>query len=428
MVFGLALQVTHLGLRNTSILLSDISDGVDFVNSFRKPGPVYVPANQTVTLIYSTTVAMSFEVGALRTFINQGELSASFVTGPAWGGVTSGVLVYRPGEPNPGGNVFATWAGVYAASSAIQGQHVIQIDDTLVSPATVPAGTYDLYDVILAGSLSKFNATGTLAVLEFEDGASVTNLTQITDFLDVVSASTSPVLSAPTTPGFHGLVIRTGVELSSNTGVPFIDIPAGSVFIVAMDLASTLSTDALSISGGAGAVYAGEATTVLGDAIVGASGLMIFVIEKFTLGVETAQAGFAGTITGLLTLQPQSNLLFSAGTIVAPGASYLYPGGTNPAGASPASLVPQGIPITSDGYIGVCRVWHQTPAAPNPITYDVLVNGIPVRSISSDASFSTSSTTSGNIIRVYSGDVIDVAATTAGAITPTDIRFVVGIV
>lgn len=79
--YGLCVQLTHLGLSRSSLHLSDISDGVDVLNSFRKAGPVYVPYLATVTLVYSGSVAIAFESGSIRTFIGLGHLSASFVLG-----------------------------------------------------------------------------------------------------------------------------------------------------------------------------------------------------------------------------------------------------------------------------------------------------------------------------------------------------------
>ena len=120
--------------------------------------------------------------------------------------------------------------------------------------------------------------------------------------------------------------------------------------------------------------------------------------------------------------------MYSAGSIVAPGASFLYPGGTNPAGASVAAAVGQDLMMLRNGYLAGATVVHQIPGAPNPITYDILVNGIPVFSVPSDASFPTTFGTSGAFTRLFTGDIITVSATTAGASTPTEARFLMQIV
>jgi hypothetical protein len=82
---GLAIKVTHLGLTTESLLLSDIFDGTDGPDhNRRKPGAVYVPANSSVELAYTDSVAHSFESGTIRGLISQGYVSARFVLGDAF--------------------------------------------------------------------------------------------------------------------------------------------------------------------------------------------------------------------------------------------------------------------------------------------------------------------------------------------------------
>jgi len=83
MTEGLAIQVTHLGLRAGPIILSDVYDGTDGPPGYQKAGPVYVPENGSATLIYTTSVAKSFESGSIRGFIGTGDISATFVYGTA---------------------------------------------------------------------------------------------------------------------------------------------------------------------------------------------------------------------------------------------------------------------------------------------------------------------------------------------------------
>jgi hypothetical protein len=83
-VEGICLRVTHTEVHSDSVPLYDIDDGVDALGVFRKAGPIYVPFGQTVELVYTSSVAKSFEIGALRTFIEQGLLTAEFVYGSSW--------------------------------------------------------------------------------------------------------------------------------------------------------------------------------------------------------------------------------------------------------------------------------------------------------------------------------------------------------
>lgn len=92
---GLCLELTHTGLSASSLPLSDVVDGMEPDTSYRKPGPVSIPVGATVQLVYSSSVAVSFETGAIRQFIERGHLTAQFVFGtdflatlPAGGSVT----------------------------------------------------------------------------------------------------------------------------------------------------------------------------------------------------------------------------------------------------------------------------------------------------------------------------------------------------
>lgn len=82
--YGLLLRVTHTGKAGDSVHISDIRDGVDLLASFRKAGPVYVPTpakGGQALLVYSGDVAVSFETGGIRKFIEGGYLLAEFVIG-----------------------------------------------------------------------------------------------------------------------------------------------------------------------------------------------------------------------------------------------------------------------------------------------------------------------------------------------------------
>jgi len=79
--YGLLIEVTHTGKAGISVFLSDIDDAVSDLDSFRKPGPIYVPINGTVKIVYTQNAATSFEVGAIRQFVNNGYLTARFCIG-----------------------------------------------------------------------------------------------------------------------------------------------------------------------------------------------------------------------------------------------------------------------------------------------------------------------------------------------------------
>lgn len=98
-----------------------------------------------------------------------GEDGSAGPPGPAGGG---GDLIYRPGGTTTG-NVFATWTGVMAKRVTIDGPVRIVIDDSIITPAPIDAGIWDLtHNTALIGSngfQNEFNGTP-LTALNVEDG------------------------------------------------------------------------------------------------------------------------------------------------------------------------------------------------------------------------------------------------------------------
>lgn len=90
MGYGLLLRVTHTGKSGDSVHVSDIRDGVDVLGGafgFRKAGPVYIPhpsKGGVALLVYAGDVAVSFETGGIRQFIQGGYLTAVFEAGSAF--------------------------------------------------------------------------------------------------------------------------------------------------------------------------------------------------------------------------------------------------------------------------------------------------------------------------------------------------------
>lgn len=80
---GLYIRVTHAGASTGAILLNDVNSG--FIRSsaarVRRPGPVYVPASDSVELVLDSTVLLSYESGAIRQFVDAGELTVSLIGG-----------------------------------------------------------------------------------------------------------------------------------------------------------------------------------------------------------------------------------------------------------------------------------------------------------------------------------------------------------
>lgn len=83
MSIGITVLITHSGLTSSSILLNDVFASVEGPAGFRKAGPVYVPVGGSIELVYTESVARSFEFGAIRSFVTTGHVTTSMGFGTA---------------------------------------------------------------------------------------------------------------------------------------------------------------------------------------------------------------------------------------------------------------------------------------------------------------------------------------------------------
>jgi hypothetical protein len=203
-------------------------------------------------------------------------------------GVTPGTtgtrnFVFRPGETKPAGNVFNNFHLLYPYLLEAQGPKLLQIDDSIVSPAVIPAGTYDLDNVALMGNLEKVNGTQ----LQLANGVVFTNFGEIRDTLFITSVSTAPVhimtnndlliawrgATISSAPGAAPLFkVPAGVSTTvvglqggvfgATPGNHLFDIDAGAAVTMILDFAAGLSNDVLSGAGVASVVVTSQSAFI----------------------------------------------------------------------------------------------------------------------------------------------------------------------
>lgn len=135
-------------------------------------------------------------------------------------------FVFRPGG-TAGANVYTTWSTVMAARAQVQGLAWILVDDSIVSPAPITAGTWNLDNTILQGIGGEPTE---FAQLELEQGAHWTFGFLQVQYLEIQSVSTLPVTTIAA-----GVVLFFSNQVSMNLSpnvVPFFDVANGAVFAV----------------------------------------------------------------------------------------------------------------------------------------------------------------------------------------------------
>ena len=146
---------------------------------------------------------------------------------------TQYVFVFRPGGTTSA-NVYATWGPLVAAANGVQGQKVIEFDDSL-SPCVIPVGTWNMTDCIWESSTAG-NATVTIP-----QGVTFTRLRYISDGVNVVFTGTTAPVADMT--GLDSFILNTGATITTSGAGPFFSLtdPTGTATI-AMVFANSLIT------------------------------------------------------------------------------------------------------------------------------------------------------------------------------------------
>lgn len=225
--------------------------------------------------------------------VDVGAINDSTPGGGGGTGSGSNCLIFRPGSGLVGPVVFGTWAGLVAqlavlrAANNASGCYVISFDDSIVTPAVVPAGAYDMTGV-------EWHADNNRTVFaDVADGATFTGLrtfrnglvvegqslvtpavsdlanndTIVVDraFIDVVAGG-APFFSGSALVGgdFVSMIMIDGASIGTNPagGRPVIDFPIAGTFLF-ID-AQIGGAQRNSVSGGAGAVLFIQVSTTGG--------------------------------------------------------------------------------------------------------------------------------------------------------------------
>lgn len=262
------------------------------------PNGAHIDSNLLIMQSASATNPGEVNIGT-QTFAGNktftGTISAANLTGQNSGDAS---VVFRPGGVQ-GGVVYNNWSDLYAAIVTLDIAAVDVCFDDSISPITIPAGTYNLINVVFQAATGR-GATTPL-VVNLADGCVFTFFPAVKDLIELVSQSTTPIFTVPSSPSEYTILLQFAGKLLSVTGAPMITVPSG----VTLDLVlSTQST----IEGVSGfpliELQTGASTTIfLGidslfskDTVSGDGSTTILVVVTTSSGTyNVSQANFTGS-------------------------------------------------------------------------------------------------------------------------------------
>lgn len=233
-------------------------------------------------------------------------LAASFQT----------TFVFRPGDPNPTGNVYADWNALMARVAVIEGPKAIEFQNDFATPL-VPAGTYDLEDVTLQGDFT--NLGGGPILVNLASGVVFQNLHHLRWNVLLNSLSTTvPVITTDN----NAIVIEYGAGIQNDAAstVPAIFVPVGANGPIILTLGGTIGQfgGAATVTVDAGAtvfIGLGSFAGLANDVIVGAGSAQVVVFEQAAFVNTPANITQAGVGTLVVLIFDFANFVGFTGLV-----------------------------------------------------------------------------------------------------------------
>lgn len=216
-------------------------------------------------------------------------------SGSGGGGNTEGsgtqtTFVYRQGGV-AAGNVYNDWTDLNLDLAQVQGPKIVQIDDSVTSPTTIPPGFYNFSDVTLVGSS---DVRGAPPVVEFQNGAAFIALEKIQN-LDVRTSSLSPIFNI----GTAKQVIVEDSILSANPGASTL-FSSNSTFDLVLDRTTVTGVSpVVDVTGGTTTVFLQNQTSVLPGAFTSSPASIVdfkCVDPNVSLGTQVGISGATSTV------------------------------------------------------------------------------------------------------------------------------------
>lgn len=231
------------------------------------------------------------------------------------------IFIFRPAEPSPSGNVFASWLLLVTAAAAVVGPKIVYFDDTL-APCVIPAGAWDFgscTSFIGCDGLPSGSGGPNTTPLTIDDGATLVHVFEFRS-LDITSNTTTHVILTPIF-GAHYYLSGTCKVTQADPAGTFIQSATGFVFspvVVTLREYAQIATGAgpaLNVTsfGASISVVAFDNSDVQADTIAAIVGAFAGGSVVDSASISNAQVGYlpgAGTLTQLGNLSVASKVAY----------------------------------------------------------------------------------------------------------------------
>ena len=217
-------------------------------------------------------IQLTMEPARIETELTQRQVGVSGGDGDGDG--DGDVFVYRPGGV-PDGNVYTSFAVLAAALAVVQGPKIVEIDDSVTTPAVIPAGAFDVKGAVFRGRPGV-----ALSILRGSVGTLLRNMYRIEGNLRL--ENNDPAASMVTLAAGEVFDVADGAALASLVAAPAVDttaIGAATVRLQSGELFANALGPAVGASGGAG------------------NSLVLLVYEGSIIGTDTIKSAVGSTVT-----------------------------------------------------------------------------------------------------------------------------------
>lgn len=216
-------------------------------------------------------------------------------------GAATPVVVLRPGGVATE-NVVTTWADAVAKLGQLQGPRILQFDDSISSPIVIPAGTYDMTQVIWSGGNGAL-----IPAITVSDGAVFTKLRSFDRVAVSFTGVTPPVsdFNFGAAGNTDTVYLDNQAQISSDGFAAFFLVSAtglpGATFILGRATAFLVPGGAVVVELAAANVHVnirgeGAGAILSNDAVSGPPGSFLTItFDDPAVSLSTQQTTFSGT-------------------------------------------------------------------------------------------------------------------------------------